>query len=115
MASMILFDNETAQSGPEKDRIDGIIQRLKDQGICIERHHVLHEAARYPAVQKLVQEHGEKILPIAFVNGFVMITGRYPTNEEIRQILNVPLQLIEPKQEGCCCISGCGCPEERCR
>ena len=115
MTSMILFDNGTAQSGPEKNRMDSIIQRLKDQGICIEQYHARHEAARYPAVQKLVQEHGEKILPIVFVNGFVMITERYPTNEEIRQILNVPLQLIEPKQEGCCCISGCGGPEERCR
>ncbi len=108
---MILFENGTERSGPEKDRMDGIMLRLKNHGICIERYNALYDTARYPAVQKLVQEHGEKTFPIVFVNGFVMITGRYPTNEEIRQILNVPSRLIEPKQEGCCCISGCGCPE----
>jgi len=113
---MILFDNGTVQSGPEKDRMDGIIKRLKDHGIYIERYSVRYEAtARYPAMQKLVQEHGETILPIVFVNGFVMLTGRYLENEEILPIFHVPERLIELKQEECCCISSCGYPEGRCK
>ncbi len=93
---------------PEYIRITELIEKLKLKGILIER-------ARYdtnPNVARLISQKGEKILPAVVVNDFIMITGRYPTDEEVRQILHVSDSLIERKTHcGCCCIPGYECDE----
>ncbi|MDV0441572.1 arsenic metallochaperone ArsD family protein [Methanorbis furvi] len=109
-----IFDAGTAS--PDESRITIVVSRLKEHEISIERYSRQTSPEKFThngVVAGLVSRHGEKILPVTLVNGFAMITGRYPSNDEIRQILDLPQNLIEPKREGCCCIQGCGCMEER--
>ncbi|WP_319378297.1 arsenic metallochaperone ArsD family protein [uncultured Methanocorpusculum sp.] len=109
MSSMCLYEaKDPDTTHPEYIRITELIEKLKPKGILIER-------ARYdtnPNVARLISLNGEKILPAVVVNNFVMITGRYPSNEEVRQILHVSDSLIERKTHcGCCCIPGFECDE----
>jgi len=96
-------------SHPDYIRITGLIQKLKPKGILISRA----EYDTNPNVVSLVAKHGEKILPAVVVNDFVMLTGRYPTDDEIKQILHVSDNLIERKTHccSCCCIPGFECDE----
>lgn len=116
MAKMEIFETDVpAVSNPENLRITSLISRLKQHGISIERYNRQISPKKFEEnrrVGNLVAAHGERILPITLVNGFPMITGRYPSNEEIRQILTVPADLIAEKKEGCCCIQGCSCLED---
>ncbi len=111
---MEIFD--TGPGCSDESRITAVVSRLKNQGISIERYSCRMFPEKFTGsnpVAQLISKHGDTILPITLVNGFPMITGRYPSNEEIRQILHVPQHLIEPKREGCCCIQGCGCMEDQ--
>jgi len=110
MSSMCLYEaKDPDTTDPEYIRITRIIERLKPKGILIERA----ESGTNPNVVRLVAQHGEKILPAVVVNDFVMLTGRYPTDDEIKQILHVSDNLIERKTHccSCCCIPGFECDE----
>ena len=109
MSSMCLYEAQDPDTtDPEYIRITEIIDRLKPKGILIERA----TCDANPNIVRLMSRHGEKILPAVVVNDFVMITGRYPTDEEIKQILHVSDQLIERKTHCCsCCIPGYECDE----
>ncbi len=112
MTKMEIFDRDGFSGNPDCERFFTIVERLKEHGILIECHRSRNPPDAFSAnasVSRILAQQGETALPVTTVNGFVMITGRYPANEEIRQILNIPRQLIEPKSEGCCCIQGCGC------
>ena len=110
MSSMCLYEaKDPDTTSPDYIRITKLIEQLKLRGILINR-------AKWdtnPNVSRLVSQNGEKILPAVVVNDFIMITGRYPTNDEIRQILHVPDKLIAEECQGCgcCCIQGYECDE----
>ncbi|MCZ0861408.1 arsenic metallochaperone ArsD family protein [Methanocorpusculum sp. MG] len=108
---MEIFETKVpVSSNSENIRITSLISRLKQHGISIERYNQQTSPKKFQEIDTvgiLIAAHGEQILPITLVNGFAMITGRYPSNEEIRQILTVPADLIAEKNEGCCCIQGC--------
>lgn len=106
-----LFETGTSDSR-EEQQLTGALDRLKEHNITITRIAQNSQPDKFTAcaqITALLQQYGETILPITLVNSFPMITGRYPTPDEIRQMLNVPKELIEPKQCGCCCIEGCSC------
>ena len=111
MVKMEIFETKTpSASDPENMRITLLISRLKEHGFSIERYNQRTSPKKFQenhTVEKLSTTHGKQICPITLVDGFAMITGRYPSNEEIRQILTVPASLIAEKNEGCCCIQGC--------
>ncbi|MDR0980590.1 MAG: arsenic metallochaperone ArsD family protein [Methanocalculaceae archaeon] len=113
---MEIFETKTTSpSDLENLRISALISHLKGNGIHIDRYYPSESPEKFrddTIIGRLIAQHGENILPVIMVNGFAMITGRYPLNEEIRQILNIPRHLIEEKNEGCCCIQGC-CHEEK--
>jgi len=110
MSSMCLYEaKDPDTTSPDYIRITKLIEQLKLRGILINR-------AKWdtnPNVSRLVSQNGEKILPVVVVNDFIMITGRYPSKEEIRQILHIPDKLIadECQSCGCCCIQGYECDE----
>ena len=107
MKSLVIVDHKNPISSPDEIRVSSVLLKLKDAGFDVSRMKISECCAS--SVHRLVEQKGEMILPITLVNNFPMITGRYPSNDEIKQILSVPDGIIEPKHCGCCCIEGCGC------
>lgn len=107
MKSLVIVDRENPITSPDEIRVSSVILKLKDAGFDVSRIRISECSAL--SVLRLVEQKGEMILPVTLVNNFPMITGRYPSNDEMKQILSVPDGIIEPKHCGCCCIEGCGC------
>lgn len=108
MTSLQIIDTDKPNTeSPEFQRLFAVVKKLTDAGYPITR--ISAVATKNSAFQKLLEQNGKSILPITIVNNFPMITGRYPTNDELKQILEVPNGIIEPKHCGCCCIEGCSC------
>lgn len=107
MTSLVIVDRENPISSPDEMRVSSVLAKLKEAGFDVSRMSI--SACSAASVLRLVEQNGEMILPVTLVNNFPMITGRYPSNDEMKQILSVPDGIIEPKHCGCCCIEGCGC------
>jgi sensor domain CHASE-containing protein len=64
-------------------------------------------------VNQYVNEKGVEGLPVVTLDGEIVISGRYPTNEEILTLLELPAQILLPKgATDCCC--GDDSSEESC-
>lgn len=103
MTDVKIYEDEFPnENSPDFIRITNTLKKLKDYGCSVERcSYSSNESAR-----RIVFKEGVKILPMTFVNNFMMFSSRYPTDEELRQILNVPEKIIEKRKIGCCCIAG---------
>lgn len=104
---MMILERENPHPSPDFSRVSDVLEKLSAAGFAISR--MPAAASTNPSVLRLLEQKGETILPITLVNNFPMITGRYPSNEEMKQILSVPDGILEPKRCGCCCIEGCSC------
>lgn len=91
---------------PEYLRVEEVTAKLTEAGFSVSRKP--YTASENTAVFSLIERKGTTVLPITLVNDFPMILGRYPANDELKQFLNVPDGILEPKKCGCCCIEGCG-------
>ena len=63
-----------------------------------------------PKVNQLLNEKDVEILPITLVDDEIVISGRYPSNEEIEKHLEVKLAESETEdvtEDSCCCGDGC--------
>ena len=107
MTSVIILEPEHPAASPDTARISSVLEKLRTAGYAISR--LSAASAENPVVSRILAQKGNAALPITLVNNFPMITGRYPSNDELKQILAVPDGIIEPKHCGCCCIEGCGC------
>ncbi|MDO5844940.1 MAG: arsenic metallochaperone ArsD family protein, partial [Methanocorpusculum sp.] len=103
MTDVKIFEDEFAdKNSPDFLRVTKTLKKLKEFGCLVERM----SYNRNDSARRIVEKEGLKILPMTFVNNFMMFSSRYPTDEELRQILDVPDRVIERKKIGCCCISG---------
>ena len=98
---------------PELLRISAVLNNLKNNGVVVERYNLTsapQEFVKNDEVNKLLMKNGNDILPIVVVDGKIVITKRYPKNEEFVSLLEVPKKFIgevpevKPKKVG-----GCGC------
>ncbi len=108
--NMIIIEPDAPDTtSSEHRRINEIITKLSEIGIVLRRTSVAK--TENETALRLLKTKGRSALPLVLVNDFVMISGRYPSTDEIKQILNVKDDILEPKQCGCCCIEGCdhGC------
>ena len=107
MANILIVEDTMPDSlSPDYLRIIEVTGKLEDAGFSLPR--IAVDKCVESAVLDLVKKTGTSILPITLVNGFPMYLSRYPSNDEIKQILNVPDGILEKKICGCCCIEGCG-------
>lgn len=109
---------------PELLRISTVLANLKKHGIQVERYNLSsapQEFMKNAEVQQLLSK-GVDILPITVLDGKVIITRRYPTNDEFISMLNVPRSYLGEKpqpvnkakvtpknSEGCGCSGGKCC------
>ncbi|TCL66592.1 arsenical resistance operon trans-acting repressor ArsD [Hydrogenispora ethanolica] len=121
MAKMIIFDPAmccaTGVCGPSIDpellRVSTVINNLTKNGIAVERHNLTNNPQIFvenQTVNQLLKE-GVEVLPVTMVDGKVVKTKAYPTNEEFAEFLNIPEDYLnsttEPESKGCCCEGGC--------
>ncbi len=103
---------------PELLRISTVLNTLEKNGVKVERFNLTsapQEFIKNSAVNNIIKAEGVEALPLAVLDGEIIMTGRYPTNEEFVKLLNVPVSFVreqpngeneEEQQGGCCCSEG---------
>ena len=102
-----------ASVDPELLRITTVLNTLKQNGVVIDRFNLNSAPMEFVTNQTInvyVNQKGVDALPCATVDGEIVIEGRYPTNEEILSLLELPPSAMLPDIKtggGCCCDGGC--------
>lgn len=132
MKKMIIFDPAmccpTGVCGPSVDpellRVATVINSLKNKGVTVERHNLTSNPQAFvdnKVINQLLNSEGVDVLPVTIVDGEVVKTKGYPTNEEFCTMLDVPEsylkakvskisdlgKVIKIKSNGCGCDDGC--------
>ena len=105
-------------------RITTVVDRLKKNGVTVKRFNLNNAPMEFvtnQTVNTYVNQKGAEALPVILVDGSIVIEGRYPTNEEILDLLELPAEAMLPQDMGgdggCCCSDtaaedeGCCCSE----
>lgn len=82
---------------PELIRISTIFDKLAKNDVQVERYNLSSapmEFIKNREVNKMVGDQGVEILPITIVDDEIVLMGRYPKNEELVQLLNLPLEIF---------------------
>ena len=123
MGKMIIFDPamccSTGVCGPSVDpellRVAAVLENLKKAGIEVARHNLSSEPqafVRSEAVASALNEKGVEALPITMVDGNIVRSGSYPTNEEFARLLGISVDAIKPATK--VKVNKCGCGPEGC-
>ena len=97
---------------PELMRVASLVNALAKKDIVIKRHNLSSEPQDFVAnkvVSDLLTREGVEALPITLVDGEVVKTQKYPTNEEFSQWLGNQVTMETPKKN-----KKCGCGNGRC-
>ncbi|MDR0291442.1 MAG: arsenite efflux transporter metallochaperone ArsD [Elusimicrobium sp.] len=98
---------------PELLRISTVLDTLKKNGINVERYNLTsfpQEFVKNETVNKRIADEGVEVLPIIIVDGKIVMTKRYPKNDEFIKLLDLPKGILtedapaKPKKPSC----GCG-------
>ena len=121
MKKMYIYEGamccSTGVCGPSPDeelmRVSTLVDKLKKSGASIERYNLTNNTKEFvenKTINNLLREKGEDILPVVMVNDEVVMTGRYPSNEEFYEILFLSDDAKEDTNSdggSCCCGNGC--------
>jgi len=83
---------------PELLRISTVLSALQKKGIVIDRYNLTNSPMKFVTnkkVNELIKSEGVDGLPYTLVDEEVVLTGRYPTNQEISDFLAVPKEFTE--------------------
>ena len=101
---------------PELLRISTVLNTLKQHGVEVQRYNLTSapsEFVKSKAVTEYLQKFGPDRLPVVLVDNFIVIAGRYPTNEEFTSWLELAPDVLgvscccgeEAAEDSCCCGS----------
>ena len=123
MVKMIIFDPamccSTGLCGPvinlELLRISTIINNLEKNGVKVERYNLNSNPQVFVdniVINEILNRDGVDVLPVTIVDGKVVKTKKYSTNDELLKFLNVPESYIKGKeksatQDSCCSDGHC--------
>lgn len=94
---------------PELLRVAAVINSLKEKGIIVKRHGLSNEPQDFisnKVISEILQKEGADILPVTLVDGEIVKTKSYPTNEEFSKWLGLEIN-AKPRNKGCCGPKGC--------
>lgn len=101
---------------PELLRISAIINALKKNGVEVKRYNLNSapmEFVENKVINRFINEKGVDELPAVILEGEIIITKRYPTNEEFVKLLGIPESYLSESKAaengGCCCSGGKCC------
>jgi hypothetical protein len=99
-------------------RISTVLNTLKKNGIVVRRYNLSNAPQEFvsnKAINDFVNAGGVDELPAIVVDGEIVITGRYPTNEEFARLLGIPAGILgEPQNSPPKKTGGCGCSGGNC-
>lgn len=122
MARMVIFDPamccSTGVCGPSIDpellRVATVLSNLDKNGIKVERYNLTSSPQAFvdnQTINEMLNKDGVDALPVTMLDGIVVKTKKYPTNDEFVKFLSVPDSYLnvqaKPKSKGCCCDGGC--------
>lgn len=82
---------------PELLRISTVLNALKKNGFSVDRYNLNSapmEFVNNKAVNEYINAHGPEGLPVITMDDKIVLSGRYPTNEEFTQMLNLPANML---------------------
>ena len=94
-------------------RVSTVLNTLKENGVEVLRYNLTSapkEFVNHTAVAEFLKKFGPEKLPVTMVDDFIVITGRYPTNEEFTSWLELSPELLGAGT--CCEDSSCCCGGE---
>jgi len=102
---------------PELLRISTVLNTLKKAGYDVGRFNLNSAPMAFvenTVINKFINEKGVDELPATLLENEIIMTGRYPTNEEFINLLELPEGILadladEKKQESCCCNESENC------
>lgn len=107
---------------PELLRISTVLNTLNKQGVLVERYNLNSAPMEFvtdETINAFINAKGAEGLPAIIVDGTIVITGRYPTNEEFTKLLELPdgilgkangttkVKITKKKSGSCHCKGGC--------
>ena len=98
---------------PELLRVSTVLNTLKENGVEVQRYNLTSapmEFVNHTAVAEFLKKFGPEKLPAIMVDDFIVISGRYPSNEEFTSWLELSPELLGG--EDCCEDSPCCCGGE---
>lgn len=124
MKRMVIFDPamccSTGVCGPSVDkellRVSTVLNNLKNKGVLVERYNLTNNPQIFvdnKEINRMLNKDGVDLLPVTMVDGIVVKTKAYPTDEEFCNLLDLPNDLlratvkVKPKSNGCGCKGGC--------
>ena len=122
MKKMIIFDPamccSTGVCGPSVNkellRVSTVLNTLKNKGVLIERYNLTSNPQIFvdnKEINEILNTKGIDALPVIMLEGIVIKEGGYPTNQEICELLELPLSYlkvdIKKPNKSCGCKGGC--------
>ena len=127
MKKMVIFDPamccSTGVCGPSVDknllRVSTVLNRLEKKGVKVERQNLSSNPKIFvdnKTINQMLIDEGVDILPVTMVDGKVVKTKEYPTNEEFVKFLDIPKEYIlselrarkqKKANNGCCGGNDC--------
>jgi len=87
---------------PELLRISTVFNSLKKNGVEVQRFNLSDSPQEFvdnKVINKFINEKGVDEFPITLLDGEIVLTGKYPTNEELVKFLDVPISfLAQPRK-----------------
>ena len=87
---------------PELLRISTVLDMLKKHGVTVDRFNLNSAPAEFISDQTInayINAKGPEGLPALMVDDEIVITSRYPTNEEISKLLGLPEDMLGKRNE----------------
>lgn len=78
---------------PELLRISTALNTLEKKGIHVERYNLSNSPQEFinnKEINEFIHNNGVDELPATVLGGQIVITGRYPSNEELSNLLGIP-------------------------
>ncbi len=102
-------------------RISTVLNNLSKNGVNVDRFNLTSapmEFIKNKTISDLLNSKGPEVLPATILDGEIIITGRYPSNEEFSQYLDVPISKLSESPKTTLNVlpnnSGCGCSDGNC-
>lgn len=106
---------------PELLRISTVLNTMEKNGVKVERFNLTNAPGEFvtnKVVNNFINEKGVDELPLTVLDNEIVITGRYPQNDEFVKLLNIPMSYLgeQPKAVKATLkkSKGCGCSDGSC-
>ena len=98
---------------PELLRISTVLDILEKYGIKINRYNLASSPQEFisnTVVNQILTDEGIDVLPIFLVDGEIVLTKRYPNNNELADLIGIPRWVFSASNRtSCCCGGNTGC------